>query len=273
VVEFGQRQEGIRSGAAVAALPQHNRRTEMKKLLATAAAVVAAAIAMVTTSQAAVIDCSSSTHAECIAKVQQAGGADGRTFCDDPRETLTGLPYKNLLIICPGAPPSMIEQAKSLDKPSEQTCIQYRDYITCAKSEAEFQDRKAEIDKKYADEAEKVAREKAVREQAARDEAADDGFKLPRCGSEQAKATLANVVRTDARDLLEVKTTDSNTKQRWCYAYFIAPYPGLGGSFREAVYTLEWIDEASGRYWLQIRAEQRAMPKCSVLPNHPACAR
>jgi hypothetical protein len=192
--------------------------------------------------------------------VEQAGGTDGRTFCTGPETTLA-LPYKKLYIVCPGASASEVEQAKSLDKPSEQTCIQYRNYITCAKSEAEFQNRKAAIDKEYADKAEEVAREKAAREQAARDEAANDGFKLPRCGSEEAKATLANVVRTEVQNLLEVKTTNSNAKQRWCYAYFIAPYPTMGGSFREAIYTLEWIDEASGRYWLQIRAEQRIMPK------------
>jgi hypothetical protein len=86
---------------------------------------------------------------------------------------------------------------------------------------------------------------------------------LPVCNSDMAKKTLIEVVRPAM--ILEIKdmqtgTTDA-TKKRWCYTYFVSPYLPNGGyrmgaPYQEAVYTLEWINQAEGRFWLQVQQQQ-----------------
>jgi hypothetical protein len=86
--------------------------------------------------------------------------------------------------------------------------------------------------------------------------------KLPNCDDPAVTATLRRVAGlSPANDIYtarEVKSDDATVK-RWCFAEFSAPYPGLGGSFQEAVFTLEWIHVADARFWLQI-GEQRRSP-------------
>jgi hypothetical protein len=67
------------------------------------------------------------------------------------------------------------------------------------------------------------------------------------------KQTFLKMVQP--RTLYEFKdygSGNSGTDKRWCYAYFAGNNTG-GGPFMEAAFTLEWMNEADNRWWLQIR--------------------
>jgi hypothetical protein len=85
--------------------------------------------------------------------------------------------------------------------------------------------------------------------------------KLPDCDDPAVTATLRRVAgllpANDIHSAREMKSDDAAVK-RWCFAEFSAPYPGLGGSYQEAVFTLEWIHVADERFWLQIKQQRRS---------------
>jgi hypothetical protein len=54
-------------------------------------------------------------------------------------------------------------------------------------------------------------------------------------------------------ELEEYGSGKSGTDKRWCYAFFTGDLPDGRTPYMEAVFTLEWMNEADNRWWLQIR--------------------
>jgi hypothetical protein len=81
---------------------------------------------------------------------------------------------------------------------------------------------------------------------------------LPACDDGAVKQTFLKIVQPwQLYELKAYGSGNSGTDKRWCYAYF-AGAEGLGvprarTPFMEAVFTLEWMNEADNRWWLQIR--------------------
>jgi hypothetical protein len=74
---------------------------------------------------------------------------------------------------------------------------------------------------------------------------------LPPCDSETVHKTFAKITeaRTDGYLILsEDLAPDTKVNKRWCNAFY------MNERWRtlEAVFTLEWINESSGQFWLQI---------------------
>jgi hypothetical protein len=82
---------------------------------------------------------------------------------------------------------------------------------------------------------------------------------LPACDSPEMEESLVKQNRRAIHQLLELSEWKSGdpTKQRWCYAYYIALPAGTGGSYMEVVFTVEWIDQKTGQYWIQPREQGR----------------
>jgi hypothetical protein len=87
----------------------------------------------------------------------------------------------------------------------------------------------------------------------------------PKCTDAVAKDAFVRIVRP--YDLYEIKDYNEGTDKRWCYAYYVG---GSGSSFSnpfmEAIYTLEWINESEGKFWLQVRQAGRT---CRGLSGNP----
>jgi hypothetical protein len=85
---------------------------------------------------------------------------------------------------------------------------------------------------------------------------------LPTCNSAQAVELLASVIRPQF--IVEVddhEQTENNAKKRWCYTYFSSTYLAnghyrMGSPWQEAVFIIEWTNETTGRYWLQVVQQQ-----------------
>jgi hypothetical protein len=81
---------------------------------------------------------------------------------------------------------------------------------------------------------------------------------LPACDDPAVKDGFLKTVRPSGfYELKDWQGSGTSADKRWCYAFFAGGY-GLGYSiyhapFMEAVFTLEWVNEADGRWWLQIR--------------------
>jgi hypothetical protein len=82
---------------------------------------------------------------------------------------------------------------------------------------------------------------------------------LPACDSPEMEESLVKQNRRAIHQLLELKEWKSSdpTQQRWCYAYYITLPPGTGGWYMEVVFTVEWIDQKTGQYWIQPREQGR----------------
>ena len=82
---------------------------------------------------------------------------------------------------------------------------------------------------------------------------------LPECDSPEVRNTLQSILQTnDIRrsDDLKADTPD----KRWCTAIAMVPYRTWASTARmwydqyrptEVTYTIEWINEAEGRFWVQ----------------------
>jgi hypothetical protein len=80
---------------------------------------------------------------------------------------------------------------------------------------------------------------------------------LPACDSDQVQETLFKAVRP--YKFYEIKD------QR---CFFSGPLQGApGGPYQEAIFTLEWINESEGRWWLDIKQRQQTCPGTSSSPN------
>src|SRR5215831_2901957 len=84
---------------------------------------------------------------------------------------------------------------------------------------------------------------------------------LPACNDPEVEKMFIDLVRP----MSFYELTDwqgSGGEQRWCYAFFAGGrglgVPYLRYPFMEAVFTLEWVNEADDRYWLQIRDAVRS---------------
>jgi hypothetical protein len=93
---------------------------------------------------------------------------------------------------------------------------------------------------------------------------------LPACADPKVKEALAGALRTYVnliqRDPIDLHSSSPNT--RWCLAPLLGlPYPGLGGSCVELVFTIEWINEPEDRFWVQSKSQQRRTCQCS--PRFP----
>jgi hypothetical protein len=74
---------------------------------------------------------------------------------------------------------------------------------------------------------------------------------LPECNNDEVQQVLTRL--TKALKIFETKDMRSGEGQRWCYVYF-GGIVGYGGNpFQEVIFTLEWINESEGRWWLQIK--------------------
>jgi hypothetical protein len=87
---------------------------------------------------------------------------------------------------------------------------------------------------------------------------------LPACDSETVLKTfikVSNAVYTDHEEvgvkLRDLEPTATGNK-RWCYAAYTRNFcpdrycPGRSIGSAESIFTLEWINESSDRFWLQI---------------------
>jgi hypothetical protein len=81
---------------------------------------------------------------------------------------------------------------------------------------------------------------------------------LPACNSATVVETLASAIRPSfIVDVEDYEKVGPAAKKRWCYTYFSStrlPNGGyrMGSPWQEAIYTVEWTNEAEGRYWLQV---------------------
>jgi hypothetical protein len=74
---------------------------------------------------------------------------------------------------------------------------------------------------------------------------------LPDCNAQETRAVFANAV--NHWNLLEFRNLNSDDpKKRWCYAYYVGRF-GMRSPYMDAVFTLEWLNESQGRFWLQVR--------------------
>ncbi|SRR6266540_1206979 len=83
---------------------------------------------------------------------------------------------------------------------------------------------------------------------------------LPACNDPKVKEALAGALRTYTNLIMREPTDlrSGNPHTRWCLAPLVGlPYPGLGGSCVELVFTIEWINEREGRFWVQSKSQQR----------------
>jgi len=79
---------------------------------------------------------------------------------------------------------------------------------------------------------------------------------FPACNSDLVVSTFTNV--TSAHWLVDVTNYSGPNAagKRWCYAYFVAPIGYMSAPWQEAIFTIEWTDEATGRFWLQVIQRQ-----------------
>jgi hypothetical protein len=85
---------------------------------------------------------------------------------------------------------------------------------------------------------------------------------LPACDSETVRETFIKVssaVHANHEKMgAKLKELEANANKRWCHAAYIRNFcPNRYcpiGSIRstESIFTLEWINESEGRFWLQI---------------------
>jgi hypothetical protein len=86
---------------------------------------------------------------------------------------------------------------------------------------------------------------------------------LPACGSKVVRETFTKVstaIYTDAFPIqLEDLEPDAKADKRWCRAFYLGEIcvsgrfqPGPCTETLEAIFTLEWINESSDRFWLQM---------------------
>jgi hypothetical protein len=76
---------------------------------------------------------------------------------------------------------------------------------------------------------------------------------LPACDDRLVKTTFLEVVPT--WELYEIKDYRGDDGKRWCSAYYTGKF-GMRSPYMEAIFTIEWINEADGRFWLQVRQSQ-----------------
>jgi len=80
---------------------------------------------------------------------------------------------------------------------------------------------------------------------------ATQAAELPGCDDPETKKVFTNVVNTwRVHEFKEIKGDDP--KKRWCYVFYTGRY-GLESPFMQAIFTLEWINESEGRFWLQVQ--------------------
>ena len=73
---------------------------------------------------------------------------------------------------------------------------------------------------------------------------------LPQCNDDTVHNVFLEAVQP--WEILELKDWRGADDKRWCYAFYIGRY-GMRSPYMEAIYTLEWVDESEGRFWLQVR--------------------
>jgi hypothetical protein len=74
---------------------------------------------------------------------------------------------------------------------------------------------------------------------------------LPECNDVKTQKVFTNVV--DTWQVLEFKNVNGDDpNKRWCSVYYVGRF-GMRSPFMEAIFTLEWINESHGRFWLQVK--------------------
>lgn len=79
---------------------------------------------------------------------------------------------------------------------------------------------------------------------------------LPECDHAQVRETLANM---QAR-LLEAQDAQGGDGKRWCSARIIQMI-GMRAQYQNVLFTIEWMNEADGRFWVEIK--QRQVTTCN----------
>jgi len=82
---------------------------------------------------------------------------------------------------------------------------------------------------------------------------------LPNCDDLEVQKAFIDAVRPTDR-IFEIKNWKATTDgKQWCYAFFPGSY--LTGRDRtpymQALYTLEWINEAEGHWWFQLKTLEK----------------
>jgi hypothetical protein len=106
---------------------------------------------------------------------------------------------------------------------------------------------------------------------------------LPSCLNSETQALFRQAAQsTDHLYIKEIASDDAS--KRWCFIQFfknwsvepdwssilrnrISRWESSGTVSLEAVFTLEWINEANGKYWLQIKEQHRL--RCYMNARYP----
>lgn len=73
---------------------------------------------------------------------------------------------------------------------------------------------------------------------------------LPACDTPEVEAVMVRVVNPEKLFLTEPYQTD-RTDKRWCRSAVLARH---GRGQLDLIYTIEWTNEAEGRWWLEIKS-------------------
>jgi hypothetical protein len=82
---------------------------------------------------------------------------------------------------------------------------------------------------------------------------------LPPCNDLATRKVFVNVVNTfNLYEFKEIENDDSS--KRWCYAFFSgrsSTWTSHGSvpttPYMEAIFTVEWINESKGEFWLEVK--------------------
>jgi hypothetical protein len=88
---------------------------------------------------------------------------------------------------------------------------------------------------------------------------------LPACNAPNVQRTFTQVARVHTMYGLR-DWRESTDGKRWCYASYFADI-GTFGQWRHSVFTLEWVNETEGRWWLETKTTEKCHPPSSDIPS------
>jgi hypothetical protein len=78
---------------------------------------------------------------------------------------------------------------------------------------------------------------------------------LPACDDSDVRTTF-NKLRNVVKGWADIKELGGNDTKRMCYAYYFAQTGRTSSAYQETIFSLEWLNEDTGEWWLQLRSSQ-----------------
>ena len=78
---------------------------------------------------------------------------------------------------------------------------------------------------------------------------------LPACDNNEVKATFVKL-RHVVKGMADISELGGNDTKRMCSAYYYGQTGMTNAAYQEAVFSLEWINEDNGEWWLQVKSSQ-----------------